>query len=91
MSEHVAQPCASFRTIVKIEEDMAPVPHKDGNEDNVLNVLQVLFRSANARVRAGVGEHSGNPRGKRFASQWEGGSAPRRPGPILVQAKSAGD
>ena len=37
--EHVAQPCARFRAIVKLQEDVAPVPQKDGRDDIVLNVM----------------------------------------------------
>ena len=41
--EHIAQPGARLRTIVKLEEDMPPVTHQDRRDDIVLNVVQIIF------------------------------------------------
>ena len=42
--EQDAQPCARFRAVVELDEDVAPVAHQDGRDDVVLNVVQIVFQ-----------------------------------------------
>ena len=52
--EHVAQPCARFRAVGELHEDVAPVPHEDGRDDVVLNVVKVVLQVSGVRLRVEV-------------------------------------
>src|ERR1700756_759210 len=52
--EHVAQPCATFLAVLKLQEEVTPIPHQDGHDYVVLNVAKVVLQISRGQARAGA-------------------------------------